>query len=181
MVECTLFMTHCLRLNLQLHTISLVRTCRISSFCTVAWQLARRIVRSLGDSWASCVESVDDVQLYMCCTESNAMSKVSCMLNSVTAGASILTDTSCKVLSSPLRLWASLFYSHCLPKCLSSETGSTKCCKYCRDTIGVFKSLTVSVFVWFVDIVIDACLKGIPRCCEVMIVALCCCCRRCVS
>ena len=58
MVECTLFMTHCLRLNLQLHTISLVRACRISSFCTVAWQLARllltrRIPRSLGDSWAS--------------------------------------------------------------------------------------------------------------------------------
>jgi len=51
--------THCLRLNLQLHTIDLVRTCRISSFCTVAWQLARlqltrRIARSLGDSWASC-------------------------------------------------------------------------------------------------------------------------------
>ena len=59
MVECILFMTHCLRLNLQLHTISLVRTCRISSFCTVAWQVARllltrRIARSLGDSWASC-------------------------------------------------------------------------------------------------------------------------------
>ena len=59
MVECTLFMTHCLRLNLQLHTISLVRTCRISSFGTVAWQLARllltrRIARSLGDSGASC-------------------------------------------------------------------------------------------------------------------------------
>jgi len=58
-VECTLFMTHCLRLNLQLHTIRLVRTCRISSFCTVAWQLSRllltrRIARSLGDSWASC-------------------------------------------------------------------------------------------------------------------------------
>jgi len=32
-----LFMTHCLELNLQLHTIGLVRTCRISSFCTVAW------------------------------------------------------------------------------------------------------------------------------------------------
>ena len=36
------------------------RTCRTSSFCTVAWQLARfqltrRIARSLGDSWASCV------------------------------------------------------------------------------------------------------------------------------
>ena len=46
--------------KLQLHTIDLVRTCRISSFCTVAWQLARfqltrRIARSLGDSWASCV------------------------------------------------------------------------------------------------------------------------------
>ena len=62
MVECTLFMTHCLRLNLQLHTISLVRTCPISSFCTVALQLARllltrRIARSLGDSWASCSET----------------------------------------------------------------------------------------------------------------------------
>ena len=60
MVECILFMAHCLRLNLQLHTISLVRTCRISSFCTLAWQLARllltrRIARSLGDSWASCL------------------------------------------------------------------------------------------------------------------------------
>jgi len=32
-----LFMTYCLQLNLQLHTIGLVRTCRISSSCTVAW------------------------------------------------------------------------------------------------------------------------------------------------
>ena len=37
-------------------------TCRTSSFCTVAWQLARfqltrRIARSLGDSWASCTIS----------------------------------------------------------------------------------------------------------------------------
>jgi len=32
-----LFMTHCLQLNLQLHTIGLVRNCRISSFYTVAW------------------------------------------------------------------------------------------------------------------------------------------------
>jgi len=60
MVECTLSITHCLRLNLQLHTIDSVRTCRVSSFCTVAWQLARfqltrRIARSLGDSGASCV------------------------------------------------------------------------------------------------------------------------------
>ena len=35
------FITHCLQLNLQLHTIDLVRTRRISSFCTVALQLAR--------------------------------------------------------------------------------------------------------------------------------------------
>ena len=60
MVECTLSITHCLQLNFQLHTIDLVRTCRICSFCTVAWQLARfqltrRIARSLGDSWASCI------------------------------------------------------------------------------------------------------------------------------
>ena len=63
MVECTLSITHCFRLNLQLHTIDLVRTCRISSFCTVAWQLARfqftrHIARSLGDSWASCVKCI---------------------------------------------------------------------------------------------------------------------------
>jgi len=50
-----LFMTHRLQLNLQLHTIGLIRTCRISSFCTVVLQLARllltrRIARSLGDS-----------------------------------------------------------------------------------------------------------------------------------
>jgi len=37
----------------------LFRTCRTSSFCTFAWQLARfqltrRIAQSLGDSWASC-------------------------------------------------------------------------------------------------------------------------------
>jgi len=32
-----LFMTHCLQQNFQLHTIGLVRTCGISSFCTVAW------------------------------------------------------------------------------------------------------------------------------------------------
>jgi len=60
MVECTLSITYCLQLNLQLRTIDLVRTCRTSSFCIVAWQLARfqltwRIARSLGDSWVSCI------------------------------------------------------------------------------------------------------------------------------
>jgi len=54
-----MFITHCLQLNLQLHIIDLVRTCRTSSFCTVAWQLTRfqltrRITRSLGNGWASC-------------------------------------------------------------------------------------------------------------------------------
>jgi len=53
-----MFITHCLQLNLQLHNFDLFKTCRTSSFCTVAWQLARfqltpRIARSLGDSWAS--------------------------------------------------------------------------------------------------------------------------------
>jgi len=72
MVECTLSITHCLRLNLQLHrTIDLVRTCRIlSSFCTVAWQLARfqltrRIARSLGDSWASSLSLLYIVVCYL--------------------------------------------------------------------------------------------------------------------
>jgi len=44
---------------LQLHNFDLFGTCRTSSFCTAAWQLARfqltrQIVQSLGDSWASC-------------------------------------------------------------------------------------------------------------------------------
>ena len=54
-----MFITHCHTLTLQLHNFDLFRSCRTSSFCTVAWQLARfqltrRIARSLGDSWASC-------------------------------------------------------------------------------------------------------------------------------
>jgi len=65
-----MFITHCLQLNLQLHTIDLVGTCRTSSFCTVAWQLARfqltrRIARSVGDSWASC--------LHMLCCASDSI------------------------------------------------------------------------------------------------------------
>jgi len=56
-----MFITHRPTLALQLHNFDLFRTCRrrTSSFCTVAWQLARfqltrRIARSLGDSWAFC-------------------------------------------------------------------------------------------------------------------------------
>jgi len=54
-----MFITHRPTLIPQLHNFDLFRTCRTSSFCTVAWQLARfqltrRIARSLGDSWASC-------------------------------------------------------------------------------------------------------------------------------
>ena len=54
-----MFITHCPTVTLQLLNFDLLRTCRTSSFCTVAWQLARfqltrHIVRSLGDSGASC-------------------------------------------------------------------------------------------------------------------------------
>jgi len=54
-----MFITHRPTLTLQLHNFDLFRICCTSSFCTVAWQLARfqltrRIARSLGDSWASC-------------------------------------------------------------------------------------------------------------------------------
>ena len=46
----------------QLYNFDLFRTCT-SSFCSVAWQLARfqltrRIARSVGDSWASCLVPV---------------------------------------------------------------------------------------------------------------------------
>jgi len=52
------FITHRPTVTLQLPNFDLFRTCRTSSFCTVAWQqarfqLTRRIARSLGDSWAS--------------------------------------------------------------------------------------------------------------------------------
>ena len=54
-----MFITHQPTLTAQLHNFDLFRTCRTSSFCTVAWQLARfqlkrRIARSLSDSGASC-------------------------------------------------------------------------------------------------------------------------------
>jgi len=55
-----MFITHRPTVTLQLHNFDLFTTCRTSSFCTVAWQVARfqltrRIERSLGDSWASCL------------------------------------------------------------------------------------------------------------------------------
>jgi len=59
-VKCTLSITHCLQLNVQLYTIDLAWTCCINKFGTVMWQLTRfpltrRIVQSLGDSWPSYV------------------------------------------------------------------------------------------------------------------------------
>ena len=79
-----LFMTRCLQLNFQLHTIGLVRTCRISSFCTVAWQLARllltrRIVRSLGDSWATCTVNMIVCDVEKCFSFSNTVGTASHM------------------------------------------------------------------------------------------------------
>jgi len=57
-----IFTTHRPTLTHQLYNFDLFRTCRTSSFCTVACQLARfqlrrRIARSLGDSWVSCFSS----------------------------------------------------------------------------------------------------------------------------
>ena len=51
-----MFISHQPTLTLQRHNFNLFRTCRTSSFCTVAWQLARfqltrRIAWSLGNSW----------------------------------------------------------------------------------------------------------------------------------
>jgi len=58
-----MFITHRPTVNFQLHNFDLFRSCRTSSFCTVAWQLARfqltrRIARFLGDSSASCLEYI---------------------------------------------------------------------------------------------------------------------------
>jgi len=79
-----MFITHCLQLNLQLHHIDLARTCRTSSLCTVAWQLAkfqrtRRIARSLGDSWASCFMNspagLTRQRIFTLCGSNNAYSR----------------------------------------------------------------------------------------------------------
>ena len=58
-----MFITHQPTVTLQLHNFDLFRTCSTSSFCTATWQLARfqltrRIARSLGDSWASCIQYI---------------------------------------------------------------------------------------------------------------------------
>jgi len=70
------FITHRPTVTVQLHNFDLFRTCRTSSFCTVAWQLARyqltlRIARSLGDSWASCHSLF---VISRCCWSTYAMS-----------------------------------------------------------------------------------------------------------
>jgi len=67
-----MFITHRPTLTLQLHNFDLFRTCRTSSFCTVAWQLARFqltrcIARSLGDGWASCLCSEWEFPLLLFC------------------------------------------------------------------------------------------------------------------
>jgi len=59
-----MYITHCPTVTLQLRNFDLFRTSRTSSYCTVAWQLARfqltrRNARSLGDSWASCLDTLD--------------------------------------------------------------------------------------------------------------------------
>jgi len=58
-----MIITHWPTVTLQLCNFDLFRTCRTSSFCTVAWQLARfqltrRIAWSLCDSWASCWDNM---------------------------------------------------------------------------------------------------------------------------
>jgi len=55
-----IFIAHRRTVTLQLHNFDLFRTSGTSSFCTVAWQMARfqltqRIARYLCDSWGSCV------------------------------------------------------------------------------------------------------------------------------
>ena len=67
-----MFITHQPTLTLQLPNFDLFRTCRTSSFCTVAWQLARFqltrcIARSLGDGWASCLCSEWEFPLLLFC------------------------------------------------------------------------------------------------------------------
>jgi len=98
MVECTLSITHCLRLNLQLHTIDLVRTCHISSFCTVALQLAgfqltRRIARSLcsRDVWTRTFPSMltDAFADAHCCAYVGAFTDASVTVDNADASANV--------------------------------------------------------------------------------------------
>jgi len=107
-------MTHCRRLNLQLHTISLVRTCRISSFCTVVWQLARllltrRIARSLGDSSASCHYSAPTRGMEYC-----NVCVFLCVCLSMSSALMLLVGwqeghLACKKLSGGVLVWLSVW------------------------------------------------------------------------
>jgi len=148
MVECTLFMTHCLRLNLQLHTISLVRTCRISSFCTVVWQLARLlltrcIAQSLGDSWASCVKHmywllVAEIQNKVFITE--LYTKNVCV--PVTAHRMYLQWNKSRSVSEVIACrW---FYTAVilLLTCSSSFESTTKC-ETCRELVKNFQEVVM--------------------------------------
>jgi len=72
-----LFMTHCLQLNFQLHTIGLVRTCRISIFCTVAcnwqdyyWQDASRGNSAIAELLVSRRQSTES-QSFLSCNKAN--------------------------------------------------------------------------------------------------------------
>jgi len=77
-----MFITSCPTVTLQLHNFDLFRTCRTSSFCTVAWQLARFqltrcIARSLGDSWASWLHTAQNVSVINCYQRNTTLISVS--------------------------------------------------------------------------------------------------------
>jgi len=78
-----MFITHRPTLTLQLHNFDLLRTCRTSSFCTVAWQLdrfqlTRLIAWSLGDSGASC-QVVCGTGMYSNCVFDKISADIACL------------------------------------------------------------------------------------------------------
>ena len=71
--------THCLQLNLQVHNIDMVRTCRTSSSYTVAWQLARfqltrRIAELFVPFWYRLIQVVLEKRPINACSSSRSCS-----------------------------------------------------------------------------------------------------------
>jgi len=106
-----MFITHQPTLTVQLHNFDLFRTCRTSSFCTVAWQLARfqlkrRIARSLGDSGASCTYLLQcNVSVFLSMQYFGECLSCICKLNVNSDTSQFLHTVSCCPSASTALIW----------------------------------------------------------------------------
>ena len=118
MVECTcLLHIALLKPSNFITSIDLFRTCRTSSFCTVAWQLARfqltrRIARSLGDSGASCWNGYSHTVIILSRPTQTDHNVATCRGLWIT---SYYTDGILGVMDRPICWWVTRLFFHFSP------------------------------------------------------------------